>query len=94
MANINVSYEEMRNQARLLRDAQQRIEGDLRTLKGQIDSLVRDGFVTDRASVKFASDYEDYNKAAAETVAALDSIARNLEQTAQILEETDAQLAQ
>jgi WXG100 family type VII secretion target len=93
MANLNVSYDDMSNAARELRSGKENLNTELERLRQQIDNLVTSGFVTDRASVAFQSDYEQYNQGAKSTVDALEDIATRLDQTAQALAETDAALA-
>jgi WXG100 family type VII secretion target len=93
MANINVSYERMAEEARNLRTAKDSIHDQLRTLAQKIQTLVTDGFVTDAASVRFHENYQQFTTATTNAVAALDDIAANLDNTARVLQETDQQLA-
>lgn len=94
MANLNVSYEDMRSQATGLRTGQQDITDQLNKLRAQITNLVSGGFVTDAASGAFNQSYEQFNNGATQTISALDSLAGALENMANTLQETDAQLAQ
>lgn len=94
MVNLNVSYEDMRQQAHSLRTGQQEITDKLNVLRTQINNLVSSGFVTDQASGAFNASYEQFNHGATQTVSALDQLAGNLENMANTLQETDAQLAQ
>jgi WXG100 family type VII secretion target len=93
MANLNVSYQDMHDQAGKLNQAKEQIQSELVSLKSQIDNLVANGFVTDRASVAFQQDYDQYNQGAKQTIDALSDIANRLTQTAQALADTDAALA-
>ncbi|MDR0416552.1 MAG: WXG100 family type VII secretion target [Propionibacteriaceae bacterium] len=93
MANLNVSYDAMTGKAAELRRGMETLQTELNRLKQQVDDLVTNGFVTDRASVAFQSDYDQFTQGANQTVSALDDIARRLEQTAQALADTDAALA-
>lgn len=93
MANINVSYERMGEEARNLRTAKDDIHNQLRQLAQRIANLVTDGFVTDAASVKFNENYQQFTTATTNAVAALEDIAANLDNTARVLAETDQQLA-
>ena len=94
MANLNVSYDDMRQKASQLRTGQQDITDRLTTLRGQITDLVSSGFVTDQASGAFDATYEQFNNGATQTISALDQLAHSLELMASSLQETDAQLAQ
>jgi WXG100 family type VII secretion target len=93
MANINVSYERMGEEARNLRAAKDQIHDQLRQLANRIQQLVSDGFVTDSASVKFHENYQQFTTATTNAVSALEDIAANLDNTARVLQETDQQLA-
>lgn len=93
MANMNVTYDEMRNGANRLRSGQSEIEGKLGELKSMIDGLVNDGYVTDRSSKAFDQSYTEFNDGVRKTVEGLDGMAQYLEQAAQTLQETDESLA-
>ena len=53
MANMNVTYEELRSQANQLRQGQQTITETLQNLQTQVNNLVASGFQTDSASGAF-----------------------------------------
>ncbi len=94
MANLNVSDDDMRQQAQGLRTGQQEITDKLNMLKTQISNLVSSGFVTDSASGAFNASYEQFTHGANQTISALNSLAGNLENMANTLQQTDQQLAQ
>lgn len=93
MGSIKVTYEDLSTNAKALRDGQRDAEAILTKLKGQIDALVRDGFVTEKASGAFETTYESYNKGATETIQALDGLATFLEKSVEALTSTDDELA-
>lgn len=93
MANLNVSYGDMQNEASALRNGQNEITQQLTTLRNRINNLVTNGFVTDSASGAFQQMYENFNNGATQTVGALEQIASSLESMAQTLQETDQALA-
>ena len=70
MANINVTYEAMESEAKKLRSKMEDIKGLLDQMERDISDLVSNGFVTDKASVRFHESYEDYHKGAKETIGA------------------------
>lgn len=92
MANINVTYEAMESEAKKLRSKMEDIKGLLDQMERDISDLVSNGFVTDKASVRFHESYEDYHKGAKETIGAIDQIATGLESAAKALRDTDEQL--
>ena len=93
MANVSVTYDDLRTQATQLRTGQRSIEDQLSQLKGQIDGLVSSGYVTDKSSKAFDSTYSEFTTGATTTIAALEGLAGFLESAANALESTDAQLA-
>ncbi len=94
MANVNVTYEEMRDAANKLKSGQQEIEGTLDQLKSLVESLVSGGYVTDKSSKAFQSSYEEFNDGARQTIEGLTGMGEYLTSAAQALEDTDEQLAQ
>ncbi len=94
MANLNVSYQDMMNEAQALRAGQQQITEQLNMLRNRINNLVTSGFVTDAASGAFNQSYEQFNQGATTTIGALDQLAGNLTNIANTLQATDQQLAQ
>jgi WXG100 family type VII secretion target len=94
MPNLNVSYQDMHNEAAALRSGQQEITTQLNALKTRISNLISSGFVTDSASGAFNQTYESFTHGATQTISALDGLANTLTQIANTLQETDAQLAQ
>lgn len=93
MANLNVSYQDMHNEAQALRTGREQIDAQLTSLKTRINNLVSSGFVTDAASGAFSSSYEQFTTGASQTIAALDQLASQLTMMANTLQETDASLA-
>lgn len=93
MANLNVSFQEMRDAAARLTSGEAEITGRLEELKAYIETLVASGFVTDQASVAFGESYRRFTTGATQTVSALTTLGAYLRQAATMLEEADAQLA-
>ena len=93
MANVTVTYDDLRTQSTQLRNGQRAIEDQLGQLKSQIANLVSSGYVTDKSSKAFDSTYSEFTTGATTTIAALEGLAGFLESAATALESTDAQLA-
>lgn len=93
MANLNVSYQDMLNEAQMLRNGQSEITQQLSSLRNRIQNLVTNGFVTDSASGAFNTSYEQFNNGAQQTIGALDQLAANLQNIATTLQQTDEELA-
>jgi len=93
MANVSVTFDDIRTQATQLRHGQRAIEDQLSQLKSQIDTLVGSGFVTDRSSKAFDSAYGEFTSGASKTIQAIEGMAGFLEGAADALQSTDEQLA-
>ncbi|MDM7830221.1 WXG100 family type VII secretion target [Cellulomonas edaphi] len=93
MANLNVSYGEMRDAATRLSTGQEDITTTLHELKGFIEGLVSSGFVTDQASVAFGEAYRKFSHGATELIGGLSSLGDYLRKASDALEDTDKQLA-
>ncbi|MFE6969097.1 WXG100 family type VII secretion target [Isoptericola sp. NPDC057653] len=94
MANMNVTYDELRSQAGQLRNGQQQMTDILHNLQSQVNNLVSSGFVTDQASGAFQTSYEEFTTGTTQAIEGLEGMASFLEQAAQTLSDADSQLAQ
>lgn len=93
MANLNVTYGDMRDAAGRLANGQQEINAQLRQLKSLVDSLVSGGYVTDQSSVAFGSSYQEFNDGATKTIAGLEGMSTYLSKASEALQQTDSDLA-
>lgn len=93
MANVNVTYEDMRGAASNLKSGQSEIESTLDKLKSLVEELVNGGYVTDKSSKAFNSSYDEFNTGARQTIEGLTGMGEYLTKAAQALEDTDEQLA-
>lgn len=93
MANINVSYQELTGKADILIVGRDEINATLTKLQGQIQSLVAQGFTTDKSSGAFSDAYTRFNSGATNAIGGLNDLATFLRSTAQTLQEVDSQIA-
>jgi WXG100 family type VII secretion target len=93
MSNVNVSYEEMRSAAGQLRNGQENLNSTLTELSTLISNLTQSGFVTDQASVTYQDQYEQFTTGTRSAIDALEGLAAYLEQAADVLAATDADLS-
>lgn len=93
LANVNVTFQEMRDAGSRLVAGQEEITAKLNELKAFVDSLISSGFVTDQASVAFGESYQQFTAGTTQTVSALTQLGRYLTRAASTLEEADTQLA-
>lgn len=93
MANLNVTYDEMDQQATRLEQSRDSITQQLQQSQSQVQSLVSSGFVTDSASGAFEQSVTDFVQSANRTIETLGTLAGNLRNTANAYRETDQQIA-
>ncbi len=93
MANVNVTYQQMRDAASKLDNGRIEIDNMLGQLKSLVDSLVAEGYVTDSSSKSFQGSYEEFTTGANNTIAGLEGMAEYLNKAAQTFQDADTQLA-
>jgi WXG100 family type VII secretion target len=93
MANVNVTYQEMRDAATKLRAGQSEITEKLQGLQKFVQDLVNSGYVTDRSSKQFDQSYSEFNSGATRTIEGLDGIAKFLQSAADAFQQVDEDLA-
>ncbi len=93
MANVNVTYQDMKSAADRLKAAREEIEGNLQQCKRLVDDLVAGGYVTDSSSKAFQSSYDEYNTGATKTIEGLNGMADYLTAAADTFERADSELA-
>lgn len=93
MANVNVTYQELTNTATRLTSGQQEIEQKLGELKKLVDSLIAEGFQTDKASGAFGTSYTEFTTGASKTIGGLEGMAQFLKATADAFTQVDDQLS-
>lgn len=93
MADLNVTFEQMRAAARDLKGGQTEIEEKLRSLNSKMQALVTNGYVTASSSKAFDASYQEYNVGAGKTINGLDGISNYLTGAADALQNTDQELA-
>lgn len=93
MANLNVTYGDMRDAATRLSAGQEEITSRLSQLKSLVDGLVSGGYVTDQSSVAFGNSYQEFNDGATKTIAGLEGMSTYLNKAAEALQQADSDLA-
>lgn len=93
MANLNVTYDEMRQSAGRLEAGRQQINETLVSLRSMVDQLVSSGFQTQLASGAFQDTYGKFTTGATQAIEGLDGMASFLKGAAQAMETTDQELA-
>lgn len=93
MANLNVTYDELRNAGSQLITGKGDLENRLMELKSYIDNLVTEGFVTSASSGAFHEQYTQFTQSATTAVSALEGLSNFLKAAADALQQTDESLA-
>jgi len=93
MANINMTFQDLRDQASRLDSGRQAILEQLAQLRSQVEELIASGFVTDQASGAFGDSYSQFTNGANETISGLEGMTQFLNLSADRMQELDSQLA-
>lgn len=93
MANIQVSYEEMRSAAGRLKAGEEEITQRLGALQQMISQLVEGAFKTESASPKFRESYDAWNKGAQQAIAGLKGMQTFIESAVSRHQELDSSLS-
>jgi WXG100 family type VII secretion target len=93
MANLNVTFQDLRTAATQLTSGQGDLENRLMELKAYIDNLVSEGYVTSASSGAFQEQFTSFTTGAKQTIGALEGLSQFLNSAADALQQTDEQLA-
>lgn len=93
MANLNVTYEEMRTTAGQLVQGKDEIQQRLSELQNAVDRLVASGYSTDLSGPAFQDQYNNFTTGTKQAVDALEGLSKFLISAADALQSTDESLA-
>lgn len=93
MANVNVTYQQMRDASTKLTNGRIEIDSMLGQLKSLVDGLVNEGYVTDSSSKSFQMSYDEFTTGAKQTIGGLEGMSSYLTRAAQTFEDADSSLA-
>ena len=93
MADFGASYAEMEQVASSLSQARDDIQGQLDTLKSQMDTLLGEDFKTQHASGKFGQGYEELTTGLKSAVDGIGEMGEALRGMMQAIQDLDQQLA-
>lgn len=93
MANVNVTYEEMRDASNRLSTGKEEITQKLSELRTMINGLVNGGYVTDTSSKQFEESYTEFNDGAVKMAEGLEGMGKYLKAAADTFEQADQELA-
>lgn len=93
MANLHVTYDDLRQASGTLVTGRSDIDARLLELRAFVDALVAEGYVTTASSGAFQETYAQFTSGAQQTVSALSGLSEFLRAAADALQQTDEQLA-
>ncbi|MEH3088332.1 MAG: WXG100 family type VII secretion target [Microbacterium arborescens] len=93
MADFGASYGEMEQVANSLSQARDDIQGQLDTLKSQVDTLLGDDFKTQHASGKFGEGYSELTTGLKNAVDGINDMSDSLLGMMRAIQDLDQQLA-
>ena len=93
MADFGASYGEMEQVASSLSQARDDIQGQLDTLKSQVDTLLGDDFKTQHASGKFGEGYSELTTGLKNAVDGINDMSEALLGMMRAIQDLDQQLA-
>ncbi|GAB7043023.1 MULTISPECIES: WXG100 family type VII secretion target [Catenuloplanes] len=93
MANVNVTYQEMRDAANRLTRGKEEIFSKLTELQNMVNNLVNGGYVTDASSKQFDESYREFNDGAQKMAEGLEGMGKYLTAAADTFQQADDELA-
>jgi WXG100 family type VII secretion target len=93
MADLNVTYGEMRQAAGQLTNFENQANDTLKQAQAMITNLVSAGFVTTAASKAFEESYGNFTKGATQMLSGMTGMCNYLNQAADQMEHLDTSLA-
>jgi WXG100 family type VII secretion target len=93
MANINVTYEDLRNTARQLTAGQEELNNKLRELSTAVQTLTSEGFQAEQSSAAYRDSFEKFVTGTKQAVDGLEGLSQFLISAADTMQQTDEGLA-
>ncbi|MDP9796884.1 WXG100 family type VII secretion target [Catenuloplanes nepalensis] len=93
MANVNVTYQEMRDASNRLTRGKEEIYSKLTELQNMVNNLVNGGYVTDASSKQFDESYREFNDGAQKMAEGLEGMGKYLTAAADTFQQADDELA-
>jgi WXG100 family type VII secretion target len=93
MANLNVTYADMKDAAARLLQGKDEMTGKLNELASLVSNLVSNGFQTDQASHAFNDTFTDFQTGTTKAVEALQGLSDFLNAAAEAMQNTDSELS-
>lgn len=92
MANLTITYDEIKDVAARLRQGQDDMNAKLTELGSLVDSLVAGGFQAEHAARAFDDTFDQFQTSTKQAVDALEGLSGFLDSAADALQQTDVEL--
>jgi len=93
MANLNVTYDDLRDAARRLQTGKDDLHTKLTELSNLINQLTASGFQAEQSSAAYRDSFEQFRTGTSQAIDGLDGLANFLVSAADALQQTDEGLA-
>lgn len=93
MANINVTYDDLRETAQRLIAGQQDLQNKLVELSNVVQNLTSNGFQAEQSSAAYRDSFEQFTTGTRQAVDGLEGLSKFLTSAADTLQQTDEGLA-
>lgn len=93
MANLNVTYDDLRDTASRLVTGQQDLQNKLVELSNLVQNLTSNGFQAEQSSAAYRDSFEQFTTGTRQAVDGLEGLAKFLTSAADALQQTDEGLA-
>lgn len=93
MANINITYEDLRATARQLTAGQDDLNNKLQELSAAVQQLTSEGFQAEQSSAAYRDSFEKFTTGTKQAVDGLEGLSQFLISAADTMQQTDEGLA-
>ncbi|QYH35709.1 WXG100 family type VII secretion target [Salinibacterium sp. M195] len=93
MANLNVTYDDLRNASQRLRTGQEELNSKLTELSGIVSDLTSNGFQAEASSAAYRDSFEKFTSGTRSAIDGLEGLSQFLVSAADQLQQTDEGLA-
>lgn len=93
MANLNVTYDDLRDTASRLVTGQQDLQNKLVELSNLVQNLTSNGFQAEQSSAAYRDSFEQFTTGTRQAVDGLEGLSKFLTSAADALQQTDEGLA-
>jgi WXG100 family type VII secretion target len=93
MANLNVTYQDLRDAAKALTGGRDDLDHKLTELSNLVNTLTANGFQAEQSSAAYRDAFENFRSGTSTAIGGLEGLSSFLVQAADALEQTDQGLA-